>query len=137
MQRDGRRPASASQSTRIADLRASLRTTNGSTIKDSRPVPKPPKPPKKAPKRETEEERAVKAERQALAQHTTSLLNGGKSAKTYVRPGERSEPKSGLFFQLFLVLAVVGGVAYALDPTIVPAEWTARAHDFIKQYVKL
>ncbi len=100
----------------------------------------PPKPPKrgKAVERESEEDRAIKAEKHALAQHTTSLLAGGKSSKNYKRPGERAERKSGgLIWQLLLVVMIVGVAAYALDPTIVPAEWTAKAHELIAKYVKL
>ncbi|MEQ1782342.1 MAG: hypothetical protein ABMA14_13340 [Hyphomonadaceae bacterium] len=105
--------------------------------RDAPAMPQPPKPGKGV-KRESEEDRAVKAEKQALAQHTTSLLAGGKSSKHYVRPGERAERKSGgLFFQLLLVVILVGGAAYALDPTIVPAEWTAKAHELIARYVKI
>ena len=137
MQGGARRPVSASQSTRIADLRASVRTNKRDANRDAPPQPKPPKPGKGV-KRESEEDRAIKAEKQALAQHTTSLLAGGKSSRNYVRPGERAERKSGgLFFQLVLVMILVGGAAYALDPTIVPAEWTAKAHEMIAKYVKI
>jgi len=137
MQRTGQRQGLASRSTRVADLRASVRLDKREAARD---VSVPPKPPKRSKdvKRESEEDRAIKAEKQALAQHTTSLLAGGKSSKRYVRPGERAERKSGgLFGQLLLVGLVVGGVAYALDPTIVPAEWTAKAHELIAKYVKL
>jgi len=129
---------------RIADLRASLRAGSSTdTSAKSSKAPKPPKPPKrgKGVIRETEEERALKAEKQSLAQHRTSLLAGGNSKKPYVRPGEKLERRKGtaggLVVQLVLVLAVAGGVAYALDPTIVPAEWQQKAHDFISQYVKI
>ena len=122
---------------RIADLRASVIATKRDNVRDAPAPPKPPKPGKGV-RRESDEDRAIKAEKQALAQHTTSLLAGGNSRKPYVRPGERAERKSGgLFFQLLLVLVVVGGAAYALDPTIVPAEWTAKAHELIAKYVKL
>ncbi len=137
MQRDARRQGSAGQSMRIADLRASVRVDKRDAVRNA---PAPPKPPKrgKAIKRESEEDRAIKAEKQSLAQHTTSLLKGGKSAKNYVRPGERAERKSGgLFFQLLLVFIFVGGAAYVLDPTIVPAEWTAKAQELIAKYVKI
>lgn len=134
MQRDVRRQVSTGKPTQIADLRASLRSTKSNGLKDA--PPKPPKP-KKAPKRETEEERAIKAEKQALAQHTTSLLKGGNSKKPYLRPGERPERKGGLFAQVLLVIILAGGVAYALDPSILPAEWTEKAHAFIGQYIKL
>lgn len=133
MQSGVRRQGSASSSTRIADLRASVRL-------DKRDAAAPPKPPKrgKAVKRESEEDRAIRAEKQSLAQHTTSLLANGKSSKNYVRPGERAERNSGgLLLQLILVAFVVAGVSYALDPTIVPAEWTAKAQELIAQYVKL
>lgn len=132
---DARRTGTSA--TRIADLRASVRTSRRDPLRDSPEPPRPPKPGKGV-KRETDEDRAIKAEKQAMLQHTTSLLSDGNSKKPYVRPGERAECKSGgLLFQLVLVLVVVGGVAYALDPTIVPAEWTTRAHEFISQYVKL
>jgi hypothetical protein len=35
------------------------------------------------------------------------------------------------------VLCIAGGVAYALDPTIVPDEWKTKAHDFISKYVEI
>jgi hypothetical protein len=112
-------------------------TSKRDSLRETPALPKPPKP-YKGVKRESDEDRAIKAEKQALAQHTTSLLAGGNSRKPYVRPGERAEGNSGgLFFQLLLVLVVVGGAAYALDPTIVPAEWTAKAHELIAKYVKL
>ena len=122
---------------RISDLRASVRTDKREVVRDKLVPPKPPKR-GQAVKRESEEDRAIKAEKQALAQHTTSLLAGGKSSKRYIRPGERAERRSGgLFVQLLLVMIVVGGAAYALDPTIVPAEWTAKAHELISKYVML
>lgn len=116
--------------TRIADLRAAA---NKSRFEKAPPQPKKSKAP-----RETAEERAAKAERQALAQHTTSLLDGGKSAKNYVRVGERAERKGtvlGLIFQLILVVAAVGGIAYAIDPTLLPAEWSAKAQDLYNTHV--
>jgi len=126
----------ANSPTQIADLRASLRDKHKSDPK----LASPPKP-RKAVKRESEEDRALKAEKQALAQHTTSLLNGGKPAgQGYRRPGERNERKgavTGFVFQLLLVLCIAGGVAYALDPTIVPEEWKAKAYDFISKYVEI
>lgn len=137
MQRDARGQGSATQSMRIADLRASVRVDKRAA---ARKVSAPPKPPKrgKAVKRESEEDRAIKAEKQSLAQHTTSLLAGGKSSKNYRRPGERAQGKSGgLIWQLLLVVIIVGAAAYVLDPTIVPPEWTAKAHQLIAQYVKL
>lgn len=112
--------------TRIADLRAGLRAS----ANRSRFEKAPPKPKKNKPPRETADERAAKAERQALAQHTTSLLNGGKSGKSYVRVGEREQRKGtvlGLIFQLVLVVGAVGGIAYAIDPTLLPPEWSAAA----------
>ncbi len=117
--------------TRIADLRAQL---NPSTAD----MKKPPKP-RKAVKRESEEERALKAERMAQAQHTTSLLSGGNSKKPYQRPGERAERKSGggLLFQLLLVMIIAGGVAFALDPTIIPPEWIDQARDIVGPYIKI
>lgn len=131
MQSSARKPASP---TRIADLRASVRTGNA---KADDMLPKPPKP-KKGVRRETEDERAAKAERQAMLQHTTSLLKGGNSGKPYLRPGERAEKKNGgLFLQLVFVMLLAAGVAYALDPSIVPAEWTDKAHAFIAKYIKL
>lgn len=129
MQQTRKRLEGPGSKTRIADLRAQFNNASGD-------LAKPPKP-RKAVQRDTEEERAIKAERQALAQHTTSLL-GGRSSKNYQRPGERAERKSGGFvLQLLLVILIAGGVAYALDPTIIPQEWLDQAHDFIGQYIKI
>lgn len=122
--------------TRIADLRSSLRRQPAAEAKLARP-PKA----RKAVIRESEEDRAIKAEKQAMAQHTTSLLKGGKPAgRNYKRPGERNERKgtvTGFVFQLLFVLCIAGGVAYALDPTIVPDAWKAKALEFVANYVKV
>jgi hypothetical protein len=115
---------------RIEDLRAQFKSA-------STDMKKPPKP-RKPVKRDSDEERAIKAERQAQVQHTTSLLAGGKSSKNYKRPGEKSERRGGgLFFQLLLVMIIAGGVAYALDPSIVPPEWIDKARGFVGQYIKI
>jgi hypothetical protein len=128
MQQSGNRFGGTGQKTRIADLRAQV----SSASVDAR---KPPKP-RKAVKRDTADERALKAERQAMAQHKTSPL--GDSKKPYKRPGQREERKSGgLFSQLLLVMVVAGGVALALDPSIIPAEWIETGRSFIGQYVKI
>lgn len=131
MQQTRKRLEGPGSQTRIADLRAQFQAA-------SVDLKKPPKPRKEV-KRDTEEERAQKAERQSLAQHRTSLLGGGKSAKNYQRPGEKAERKGGggLFFQLLLVMIVAGGVAYALDPSILPQEWLDKASDFVGQYIKI
>lgn len=89
--------------------------------------------------RDTIDERAEKAERQAQIQHTTSLLSGGKSSKNYVRVGERSQRKGtvlGFLFQLSLVMIAAGGIAYAIDPTILSPEWSSKAHDLYKTHVE-
>jgi hypothetical protein len=72
-----------------------------------------------------------------MLQHTTSLLDKDKqSKKPYVRAGERPEKKQGsLFFQLVLVLILVGGVAYALDPALIPQEWIDKAAETIKGWM--
>jgi len=121
------------RSTSVTELRASLRAASGKPEPD---LPKPPKP-RKNKRAESDEERMQKAERAAMAQHTTSLLKGGNPNKPYVRPGERPERKGGLVWQLLLVVVVAGGVAYALDPSIVPPEWTDTARDFVGQYIKI
>lgn len=125
--------------TSVTELRASLRAASSKADAETR-MPKPPKE-RKSRRGESDEERMLKAEKAAMAQHTTSLLKGGNSNKPYLRPAERAqraeERKGGLVWQLVLVVIVVGGVAYALDPTLVPQEWTDKAHEFIGQYVKI
>ncbi len=133
MQQTRNRLEGPGSQTRIADLRAQFKSTSA----DMKKPPKPPKP-RKAVKRDSEDERAAKAERLAMAQHTTSLLAGGKSTRNYKRPGEKSERKGGgLFFQLLLVMIIAGGVAYALDPSIVPPEWIDKARGVVGQYIKI
>ncbi len=108
--------------TRIADLRASMRKTSDKPAFDK----PPPQPRKKSAKIETDDDRAAKAERQSHVLHTTSLLTGKSSSRPYVRKGERPERKGtmlGLFFQIVFVVGAVAGVAYAIDPTIIPPEW--------------
>lgn len=125
--------------TSVTQLRASLRAQSGRAETEAK-LPKPPKE-RKSRRAESDEERMLKAEKAAMAQHTTSLLKGGNSNKPYLRPAERAqraeERKGGLFWQLMLVFILVGGAAYAMDPTLVPAEWTDKAKDFIGQYVKI
>jgi len=130
MQQTGNRFGGTGQKTRIADLRAQMKSGDAG-------LDKPPKP-RKPVKRESEEERALKDERLAMAQHKTSLLAGGNSKKGYKRLGDREDRKSGgVFFQLVLVMVVAGGVALALDPSVIPAEWVETARSLIGQYVKI
>ena len=69
--------------TRIADLRAGLRAS----ATKPRFEKAPPKPKKSKAPRETVDERAEKAERQALAQHTTSVrLSALVTGNTYRHP---------------------------------------------------
>ena len=91
-------------------------------------------------------ERAEKAERHSMQQHTTSLLTG-KAGKAYVRKGERPQHSGtilGLIFQITFVIVLVGGVAYLIDPTLMPPEWHAqivdmfdriKTHEVIKQWL--
>lgn len=116
--------------TRIADLRASMRKTPDKPAFDK----PPPQPRKRTAKTETDEDRAAKAERQSHVQHTTSLLTGKSSSKPYVRKGERPERKGtvlGLLFQIIFVVGAVAGVAYAIDPSIIPPEWVEQAQGHI------
>jgi hypothetical protein len=120
--------------TRVTDLRASLKAMSAPPP----PLEKRPPKPRKVSKNESEEERWAKAEQLAMLQHTTSLLDHGKkkSKKPYVRVGERPEKKKGgLIFQLLLVMIVVFGVAWYLDPTLVPQEWTDRALETINSWM--
>ena len=89
MQQTRRKLEGPGHKTRVSDLRAQFQAASSQ-------VGKPPKP-RKAVQRESDEERALKAERNALAQHTTSLLAGGNSKKPYKRPGEREERKKALY----------------------------------------
>ena len=100
--------------TRIGDLRAGLRAAREKPAFERAP----PKPKKRQPKGDTAEDRAEKAERQAQAQHTTSLLAGGDSKKRYVRVGERPEKKGtalGFLFQVVLVMGVAGAALSAMN----------------------
>lgn len=118
------------QPTRFAELRAHV---NISTA----PAGPPPAESKKV-KRESDEERAERIERQAMAQHSTSLLKGVDPHKPYVRRGERDEKKRGGFlFQLILVMLAAAGIAAVLDPTLIPPQWIDTARDFVSQYVKI
>jgi hypothetical protein len=118
--------------TRIADLRAGLRASS----EKPRFEKAPPRPKKKQAKTETVDDRAEKAERMAQIQHTTSLLTGKSSNKPYVRKGERPERKGtmlGLLFQLVIVMAAAVGIAYAIDPTVIPQEWIDKAQEHFGQ----
>lgn len=125
----------ANSPTGVTELRASLRREPAAEAN----LATPPKP-RKAVIRESEEDRAAEAEKQALAQHTTSLLKGDTPVGgSHKRPGERNERKgtaTGFVLQLLFVLCIAGGLAYALDPTILPEEWKARALELVSQYVK-
>ena len=118
--------------TQIADLRASLRN-----VREKPKFDKAPPAPKKARKGAADlaTERAEKAERQSMQQHTTSLLTG-KASNAYVRKGDRPQSRGtilGLMFQIVFVVAAIGIGAWILDPTLVPPEWNARVHDIIGQ----
>jgi hypothetical protein len=80
----------------------------------------PPPPPKKRKAVEVEDIRdkaAERAERMSMAQHQTSLLT--REPKN-TRANAREAPKKGMSFivQLLAVLVVAGGVAFALDPSL-------------------
>lgn len=114
---------------RVADLRASLKAMSAPP-----PIEKRPPKPRKQAKGDSDEERWARAEQQAMLQHTTSLLDDGKkkSKKPYVRVGERPEKrKGGLTGQLLLVVIIVFGAAWYLDPSLVPQEWTDKALETI------
>ncbi len=117
---------------RIADLRAGLRSSS----EKPRFEKAPPQPRKKQAEAETIDDRAEKAERQAQVQHTTSLLTGKSSNKPYVRKGERAERKGtvlGLLFQMIIVMAAAVGIAYAIDPTVIPHEWIEKGQGYFSQ----
>ena len=114
---------------RIADLRAGLRASS----EKPRFEKAPPQPRKKQAKAETIDDRAEKAERQAQVKQTTSLLPGKSPNKPYVRKGERPERKGtvlGLLFQMIIVMAAAVGIAYAIDPTVIPHEWTDKGQEY-------
>lgn len=114
--------------TQIADLRASVQAAREKPKFDKAP-PAPRKPKKGAAELATE--RAEKAERQSMHQHTTSLLGDG-DGKPYVRKGNRQQRSGtvlGLMFQIVFVVAFVGGITYAIDPSLMPPEWHAAAMD--------
>lgn len=116
--------------TRIADLRAGVRASSETPHFDK----PPPQPRKKSARTETDDDRAAKAERQAQVLHTTSLLTGKSSSRPYVRKGERPERKGtmlGLLFQVIFVVGAVAGIAYAIDPAIIPPEWIDQAQGHI------
>lgn len=118
--------------TQIADLRASLRNVREKP-KFDKPPPAPKRPKKGA--ADLAMERAEKAERQSMQQHTTSLLTG-KADNRYVRKGERPQSRGtilGLMFQIIFVVGAVGIGAWILDPTLVPTEWNAKAYEIIDQ----
>ncbi len=119
--------------TQVADLRASLKAMSAPP-----PIEKRPPKPRKQAKGDSDEERWAKAEQQAMLQHTTSLLDNGKrkSKKPYVRVGERPEKrKGGLTGQLLLVVIIVFGVAWYLDPSLVPQEWTDKTLETINSWM--
>lgn len=140
MPTSAQRPPSRTQ---IADLRASLQSAREKPKFDK--APPAPRKPKKT-QVDHAEARAEKAERQSMQQHTTSLLTG-KAGKPYVRKGERQQHGGsivGLVFQIIFVVGLVGGVAYVIDPTLLPPEWSAKAvelfdqiksHDLVKQWL--
>lgn len=116
--------------TQNADLRAKLHS-----VREKPRFDKAPPAPKKIKNTSVDiaNERAEKAERHSMQQHTTSLLTG-KAGKAYVRKGERPQRSGtilGLMFQIIFVIALVVGVAYLIDPTILPPEWRAAAMDAI------
>ena len=93
------------------------------------PMPRPPEP------RDSlgtdDEERALRAEKMALAHHRTSLLGGVDWRRLSPRRREESEGPAGVFiFQIIAVVILAGGLAFVIDPAIVPPEWFAFARRF-------
>jgi hypothetical protein len=79
------------------------------------------------------EEQLAKAERLSQIHHTTSLLKS-KPKNDRFKPYQEKK-KSGLALQLVLVIAAAGGVAVALDPSILPREvrdldWQGMKYQF-------
>ena len=100
------------QGTSVAALRAQMRAAS---VKSNPPAP--PKKNKAADLEDIHDKAAEKAERMSLAQHQTSLLS--KEPKS-VRGAAAKERKPGmpLVLQVLLVLLLVGGGAFALDPSL-------------------
>jgi hypothetical protein len=103
-------------SARVSDVRAQLRAQSEKQKPENHAVGKPPKP-RRGAAVDVREERAAMAEKLAAMHHSTSLL--AKEPKNS-RSRAYKEPKrgGGFFWQLLVVMAVAGGVAYALDPSM-------------------
>jgi len=150
MSRGERQTVREGSQVKVTDLREQFRTASkpGKPAKPAKHAPKPsvrnhagnePHSPtghsRNEEVKDKRDERMEKAERLAQVQHTTSLL---KSKPKNNRALEYKEKKkSGLVLQLALVVAVVGAVTIALDPTILPREVRTLDWDGMKHQVEL
>jgi hypothetical protein len=96
--------------TSVTALRAQMRDVAKSNL---------PSPPKKKSKsvqlEDIRDQAAEKAERMSMKQHQTSLLTN-QPRNSRVKALEERKPGVPLFFQVLLVLLLVGGGAMVLDP---------------------
>lgn len=109
----------------VAALREQMRTASAKSVAI------PPPPPKQKAKRETvdaRDERAERAERLALAQHQTSLLT--RAPKNDRRNPTEKKKGAPFLLQLLLVIMIAGGVAVALDPTLM-----AQAKAYLEPHI--
>jgi len=93
-------------------------------------MPRPPEP------RDTlgadDEERALRAEQMALTHHRTSLLGGVDWRAFSLRRRDEGKGPAGTFIlQIIAVVILAGGLAFVIDPAIVPPEWFAFARQFV------
>jgi hypothetical protein len=127
MQRGERQTVREGQQLKVADLRAQFRATPAKAAKALRNKPKPPRKETKsdAAKRENNEDaRRDRAEKLAEERRTTSLLK--TTAPKRSRDSlEEKKPQTPLFVQLLFVIALAGGVAYAMQFDFSTIDWDA------------
>ena len=97
----------------VRDLRAQLAANSKPTRVHQPNLRAPPPRPKQ---KDKSDELAEKAEKMAMIHHQTSLLKS-KPKNDRSKP-YREEKKSGILLQLLIVIALAGGGAYLLDPTL-------------------
>jgi hypothetical protein len=120
MQRDGKSGGNG-----VAALRERMRAASAANTSSLA------SPPKKKSKHETvdaRDERAERAERLAQAQHQTSLLT--KAPKNDRLKPVKKKTGTPFLLQLLLVAMVAGGVAVALDPTLM-----AQARAYVEPHI--
>lgn len=114
----------------VKDFRAQFGTPGGKPVR-AQPEMKAPAPRPK--QKDRADELAEKAEKMAQLHHQTSLLS--RNPKNDRSKPFKEKKKMGILLQLLIVVALAGGGAYVMDPTLASNIDLQPAKDWIDQQI--